>query len=65
MHGKLLEGDPKLEQALRIGEASGFQDVIAQASIPDYSSTRKIDQRRDFGLEDDPQTSRIPGASRS
>jgi hypothetical protein len=33
MHGKLLEGDSKLEQALRIGEASGFQDVIAQASM--------------------------------
>src|SRR5262249_13562182 len=32
---------------------------------PDYSSTRKIGQRRDFGIEDDPQTSRIPGASRS
>jgi hypothetical protein len=32
-------------------------------SSPDYSSTRKIGQRRDFGIEDDPQTSRIPGAS--
>ena len=31
----------------------------------DYSSTRKIGQRRDCGIEDDPQISRIPGASRS
>ena len=36
-----------------------------EALSPDYSSTRKIGQRRDFGIEDDPQTSRIPGASRS
>jgi class 3 adenylate cyclase/tetratricopeptide (TPR) repeat protein len=33
VHGQLLEGDPKLEQALRIGETRGFQDVIAQASM--------------------------------
>jgi tetratricopeptide (TPR) repeat protein len=33
MHGQLLEGDPKLEQALRIGETRGFQDVVAQASM--------------------------------
>jgi tetratricopeptide (TPR) repeat protein len=33
MHGKLREGDRKLAQALRIGEARGFQDVIAQASV--------------------------------
>jgi tetratricopeptide (TPR) repeat protein len=28
VHGKLLEGDAKLERALRIGETRGFQDVI-------------------------------------
>jgi class 3 adenylate cyclase/tetratricopeptide (TPR) repeat protein len=33
VHGQLLEGDPKLERALRIGETRGFQDVIAQASM--------------------------------
>src|SRR5262249_349984 len=27
VHGKLLEGDAKLERALRIGEMRGFQDV--------------------------------------
>ena len=31
VHGKLLEGDTKLERALRIGEMSGFQDVITHA----------------------------------
>jgi class 3 adenylate cyclase/tetratricopeptide (TPR) repeat protein len=32
-HGKLLEGDLKLEQALRIGKTRGFQEVIAPASM--------------------------------
>ena len=31
VHGKLLEQDAKLRQALRIGETRGFQDVIAHA----------------------------------
>jgi tetratricopeptide (TPR) repeat protein len=33
VHGKLLEGDAKLKRALHIGETSGFQDVIAPASM--------------------------------
>ena len=32
VHGPLLEGEPKLERALRIGKNRGFQDVIAHAS---------------------------------
>jgi tetratricopeptide (TPR) repeat protein len=32
-HGKLLEGDAKLERALRIGETRGFQDVITHALL--------------------------------
>jgi class 3 adenylate cyclase/tetratricopeptide (TPR) repeat protein len=31
VHGKLLEQDAKLKQALRIGKTRGFQDVIAPA----------------------------------
>jgi len=31
VHGKLLELDAKLKQALRIGETRGFQDVVAPA----------------------------------
>jgi tetratricopeptide (TPR) repeat protein len=31
VHGKLLEGDAKFAQALRIGETRGFPDVIAPA----------------------------------
>lgn len=30
MEGNLLEGDPKLEESLRLGEAGGFKDVMAQ-----------------------------------
>jgi tetratricopeptide (TPR) repeat protein len=33
VHGKLLEGDAKLERALRIGETRGFQDVITHALL--------------------------------
>jgi len=33
VYGKLLEGDQKLEQALRIGETRGFQDVITHALL--------------------------------
>jgi tetratricopeptide (TPR) repeat protein len=32
VHGKLLEGDSKLGQALRIGKTRGFLDVISHAS---------------------------------
>jgi tetratricopeptide (TPR) repeat protein len=33
VHGKLLEGDLKLERALHIGETRGFQDVNTHASL--------------------------------
>jgi tetratricopeptide (TPR) repeat protein len=33
VHGQLLEGDLKLERALRIGESRGFQDVNTYASL--------------------------------
>jgi hypothetical protein len=60
-----VQSDLVAVAALAVEDDPAAMFYLSRTLSPDYSSTRKIGQRRDFGIEDDPQTSRIPGASRS